>query len=128
MTMFDECREALGANFFNVQKDIEQDAMKILHDFPFEGGSILWAKIEYVDLSDPHEILNISGLANEIVYILADNADIPIFATKISSFIENIYDVISLSPKIFIFNENLVIQPLFPDEKIRLGFKNQYHH
>lgn len=123
MTMFDECREALGSSFYMVQKDSEKEAINILHVFPLVGGSISWTEIEHVDLFEPHEILNFSGLAEDMVYVLADDASIPLFATKISSFIENIYDVISLSPRIFIFNDKIIIQPLFPDDKIRLGFK-----
>ena len=38
-------------------------------------------------------------------------------------YLNNIYNVIALSPKLFIFNVSLILYPLFPSEKIRLYIK-----
>ncbi|WP_440530058.1 CDI toxin immunity protein, partial [Serratia sarumanii] len=50
--------------------------------------------------------------------------NIPIFRANLMLVTENIYDVTALSPKMFIFNNELILQPLFPTEIIRLGIKD----
>jgi len=43
-------------------------------------------------------------------------------------YLNNVYNVIALSPKLFIFNVSLIFYPLFPSEKIRLYIKlNGYY-
>lgn len=58
------------------------------------------------------------------MYFFVDDINIPIFKTNLALIAENIYDVTALSPKIFIFNNELILQSLFPNETIRLGRKN----
>ncbi|MGQ6199728.1 CDI toxin immunity protein, partial [Serratia sp. IR-2025] len=58
------------------------------------------------------------------VFVFVDDINIPIFRANLMLVAENIYDVTALSPKMFIFNNELILQPLFPTEIIRLGIKD----
>lgn len=55
------------------------------------------------------------------MFVFADDSSIPIFITKLKLIAENIYDVTALSPKLFIFNNEVIIQPLFPTDGVRLA-------
>lgn len=37
--------------------------------------------------------------------------------------VDNIYDVIAISPNLFIFNDKIMIKPLFPHNYIRFGLR-----
>ncbi|WP_145559818.1 CDI toxin immunity protein [Yersinia mollaretii] len=123
MTLFEECKEALGHDFYILEGQDGKDAINILHGYPFVGGNISWSEIEYVDYDDINEILSSSLIKNNDVFVFADEMDIPVFGTKLIAIAKNIYDVTALSPKLFIFNDNFILQPLFPTEKLRLGVK-----
>jgi len=56
------------------------------------------------------------------VFVFADDSSILIFRTKLKLIAENIYDVTALSPKLFIFNNEVILQPLFPDDGVRFAF------
>lgn len=124
MILFEECKEALGHDFYILQGQDEKDAINILHGYPFIAGNISWSEIEHVDYDDINDILSNILIKNNDVFVFADEMDIPIFRTKLTAIAKNIYDVIALSPKLFIFNNNLILQPLFPTETLRLGVKN----
>jgi len=36
---------------------------------------------------------------------------------------ENVYDVTALSPKLFIYNNEIIIKPLLPSERFRVGLR-----
>jgi len=38
---------------------------------------------------------------------------------------ENVYDVTALSPRLFIFNNEIILQSLFPTEMFRLGIRSK---
>jgi hypothetical protein len=95
-----------------------------LYKFPFSNGNILWAEFNYVDYEDINELISDNNNKNYDVFVFVDDINIPIFKTNLALIAENIYDVTALSPKIFIFNDKLILQPLFPNETIRLGRKN----
>jgi hypothetical protein len=124
MTLFEECKEALGHDFHILQGQYEKDAINILHGYPFVGGNISWSEIEYVDYGDINDILSNELIKKNDVFVFADEMDIPVFRTKLTAIAKNIYDVTALSPKLFIFNDDLILQPLFPTETLRLGVKN----
>ena len=123
MTLFDECKEALSADFNVLDEKDQVRVMGILNKYPSANGNILWSEIDFKDFETVNDFLNEAVLKNEDVYVIADNADIPIFKTNLRLVFENIYDVTALSPKLFIFNENVILQPLFPTDKIRLGVR-----
>ena len=87
----------------------------------FLSRNISWSEISFRDFETSDELLCQSWLKNENVYVIADDANIPIFRTNLRLVLENIYDVAALSPKIFIFNEGMILQPLFPSDALRLG-------
>jgi hypothetical protein len=62
-------------------------------------------------------------MINEDMLVFVDDISIPIFRTKFRLIAENIYDVTALSPRLFIFNNEVIIQPLFPTDNFRLGIK-----
>ncbi|MFZ4835188.1 hypothetical protein [Rouxiella sp. Mn2063] len=121
MTLFDECREALSADFDIVEGQSKQEAMDILNKYPFTKGSVTWSEIKHLDYENIDALLSINTMRNDYVFVFADDASIPIFKSKLSLIVENIYDVTALSPKIFIFNDKLIMQPLFPTDIFRVG-------
>ncbi|MDI3438490.1 hypothetical protein QLG07_03365 [Erwinia sp. V90_4] len=123
MTLFDECKQVLSADFSIIDRKIEQSVIALLNQFPIAMGNVLWDKIEHTDYESMDKLLRENELKNKNIFVVADNADIPIFRTNINLFAENVYDVVALSPKIFIFNNEMILQPLFPSEEFRLGIK-----
>ncbi|WP_145590700.1 CDI toxin immunity protein [Yersinia aleksiciae] len=123
MTLFEECREALSADFNIVEGQAQQDAIDTLYKYPLVKGSITWSEMEYSDYENIDALLNANPMKNADVFVFADDENIPIFRTKLSLIAENIYDVIALSPKLFIFNNEVILEPLFPTEMFRLGKK-----
>ncbi|ENE7663451.1 hypothetical protein ACFO72_003329 [Enterobacter roggenkampii] len=120
MSLFEECKEALSADFTIIDKE-EERVNTILEGYPFVSGNISWSEISFRDFETSDELLCQSWLKNENVYVIADDANIPIFRTNLRLVLENIYDVAALSPKMFIFNERMILQPLFPTDALRLG-------
>ncbi|MBG5757339.1 hypothetical protein I5E65_30810 [Pseudomonas aeruginosa] len=123
MTLFEECKEALRADFNIVEGQAQQDAIDILYKYPLEKGNILWSEMEYSDYENIDALLDVNSIKNADVFVFADDVNIPIFRTNLKLIAENIYDVIALSPKLFIFNNNMILEPLFPTEMFRLGIK-----
>ncbi|CAI2460265.1 hypothetical protein [Serratia liquefaciens] len=123
MTLFEECKEALSADFSIVDGQDQKDVIDILNKYPFVSGNVSWSEIEYSDYEGINELLNANYIKNDEVFVFVDDASIPVFRTSLSLIAENIYDVTALSPKLFIFNNEIILQPLFPTEVIRLGIK-----
>lgn len=125
MTLFEECQEALCADFSIVEGQQKKEALDIFNKYPFVTGAISWPEIEYSDYEDIDDLLNISFMKKSDVFVLVDDASIPIFRANFSLIAENIYDVTALSPKLFIFNNEIILQPLFPTEIFRLGIRSK---
>jgi len=123
MTLFEECQEALSADFGIAEGQEKKEAIDVFNKYPFVSGAISWPEIEYSDYENIDDLLNISLMKNANVFVLVDDASIPIFRTNLSLIAENIYDVTALSPKLFIFNDEIILQPLFPTEMFRLGIR-----
>ncbi len=124
MTLFDECKEALSSDFSEVKGQGEKDALNILYRYPFANGNINWTRIEYSDYESINGVLRKKDIKNNKVFVFADDMSIPVFRTNLILIAENIYDVTALSTKLFIFNNELILQPLFPTEMIRLGINH----
>ncbi|MGC6390116.1 hypothetical protein ACMV8I_21070 [Ewingella sp. S1.OA.A_B6] len=124
MTLFEECKEALSSDFNIVDDEAKKDAVDILNGYPFLDGNIVWAKLQCSDYEDINELLKAIYIKNDDVFVFVDDMAIPVFRTKLTLIAENIYDVTALSPKLFIFNNEIILQPLFPTEIIRLGTKS----
>lgn len=123
MTLFEECKEVLSADFSIVEGEYEKVALSILNSYPFEKGNILWGELGYIDYESIDAFLDTKKIKSTDVFVLIDNADIPVFKTNLILLSENIYDVTALSPKLFIFNNEMILQPLFPDEMFRAGIR-----
>ena len=124
MTLFEECKEALKEDFHIVED--EQKAIEILQTFPITYNYIMWSELSYKDYDCMEDIVNdLSNLSNKSLYVLADNADVPVFRSNLKVIMENIYDVSALSPKVFIFNQEVIIERLFPSDNLRVGLKNK---
>ncbi|RAU32962.1 hypothetical protein DBY66_006470 [Pantoea sp. RIT413] len=121
MTLFDECKEALFSDFHLLIGDEENKAIDLLNKYPITPRGVVWNEMEYSDYDNFYDVLNVSTVKNQDVFVLTDNADIPIFRTNIKLVAENVYDVTALSPKLFIYNNEIIIQPLFPSERFRVG-------
>ncbi|MEB7584134.1 hypothetical protein NGC36_02435 [Serratia rubidaea] len=123
MTLFEECKELLNADFDVVEGDYLTMAMDIFHQYPWHSGNLIWSEMYFSDYELTHEMFNGSGLGNETVFVIADDADIPVFRTHLQLIIDNIYDIIAISPNLFIFNDKIMIKPLFPHNVIRFGLR-----
>lgn len=123
MTLFDECKNALNADFFLVEGLDERQAIDILKEYPFHSENIDWNDIHFIDCETFDDVLNKKGIKNNIVFVFTDDSNIPMFRSNLNLISENIYDVMALSPKLFIFNDEIIIQPLFPTEMFRLGIR-----
>ncbi len=122
MTLFEECREALKQDFTMV--DDEQKATELLQTFPLKNNYMVWTNIDYKDYDCMKELLSdFLSLSASSFYVLADSENVPIFKSNLKLVIENIDDVSALSSKVFIFDENIVIEPLFPTYTLRVGQK-----
>ncbi|BBS35946.1 hypothetical protein ACJ9N4_20705 [Enterobacter sp. LM3] len=124
MILFDECKEALGADFEVLEGQSEKDALDVLYKYPFANGNLLWAELKHSDYEDINDLIPDNYNKNYNMFVFVDDINIPIFRTNLTLIAENIYGVTALSPKIFIFNNELILQPLFPTEIIRLGIKD----
>lgn len=121
MTLFEECRAALKANFTIIEGEQLNLAMCIFHQYPWQNGDIEWSKIDYIDYEITDMLLSDMTLKDMPVFVITDDTDIPVFETRLSLVVGNIYDVMALSPKLFIFNEEVVIKSLFPHDVMRIG-------
>ncbi|MEY8771888.1 hypothetical protein AB6T85_15920 [Erwinia sp. ACCC 02193] len=121
MTLFEECQKALSADFEIIEGQKKKEVVDILNKYPFASGSISWSEIDHSDHENIDDLLNRSPMRNADVFVLVDDANIPVFRTNLSLIAENIYDVTALSPRLFIFNDEIILQPLFPTEMFRLG-------
>ncbi|UGQ31471.1 hypothetical protein [Acinetobacter calcoaceticus] len=124
MSLFEECKNALK-NDFQIISDIDvEDVYTKLNMYPIKQNYILWKNIDFKDFDDMDELLeNMQTIHNENVYVVADDQNIPVFTSKLKSIIENIYDFMALCPKVFIFNETILLEPLFPTYTVRVAFK-----
>lgn len=123
MTLFEECKAALKADFHIVEGEQEKAAINILSGYFSPHGGVAWSEMDHADHESLDAILNSGLLNNQPVFVLADDADIPVFKTNVKLIAENIDDVTALCPVLYIFNEEIILQPLFPTEKIRAGSK-----
>ncbi|WP_288821184.1 hypothetical protein [uncultured Leclercia sp.] len=123
MTLFDECKEALSADFHILEGQREKEAINILYQYPFVNGNVSWLELNYIDYEDINVFIANNHNENDYVFVFVDEIDIPVFRSTLTLIAENIYDVTALSPKLFIFNDKLILQPLFPTETIRLGIR-----
>lgn len=121
MTLFEECKTVLSNDFTVIQNNSVKDVMAILSLFPFEKGNLIWSKLKYEDYDNVNEIWKENIIKDNEVFVLADDINIPIFKTNFKLLSDHIYDVLALSPKLFIFNRSFILQPLFPTETLRLG-------
>ncbi|MGR2824814.1 hypothetical protein FY048_04640 [Acinetobacter sp. 1124_18A] len=123
MSLFEECKNALK-NDFQIISDIDvEDVYTKLNMYPIKQNYILWKNIDF-KVVDMDELLeSMQTIHNENVYVVADDQNIPVFTSKLKSIIENIYDVMALCPKVFIFNETILLEPLFPTYTVRVAFK-----
>lgn len=121
MTLFDECREALSNDFEIVEGQAWQKAIDILNKYYFAKEGVTWSIIKHSDYDNIDKLISENSIKNETVFVFADDADIPLFKSNLTLISRNVYDVTALSPKLFIFNDKLIIQPLFPDDMFRLG-------
>lgn len=125
MTLFEECQKALSADFEIFEGQDEKKAVEILNSYFFVKGVISWEEIEHADYECIDDLLNVTTMKNTEVYVLVDDASIPVFRTNLSLIAKNIYDVIALSPRLFIFNDEIILQPLFPTEIFRFGIRSR---
>ncbi|WP_455724982.1 CDI toxin immunity protein, partial [Yersinia similis] len=65
MTLFEECKEALSADFIIVKGRLQKDAIDIFNKYPLVNGNISWSEIEYSDYEDINHLLNANSIEND---------------------------------------------------------------
>ena len=110
MTLFEECKAALKADFHIVEGEQEKAAINILSGYLSPHGGVAWSGMDPADHESLDAILNSGLLNNQPVFVLADDADIPVFKTNVKLIAENIDDVTALCPVLYIFNEEIILQ------------------
>ncbi|HCW4113477.1 TPA: hypothetical protein OXL58_002927 [Acinetobacter baumannii] len=125
MSLFEECKNALKNDFQIISGIDVEDVYTKLNMYPIKQNCILWTDMNFNDFDNMDELLeSMQTIHNENVYVVADDQNIPVFTSKLKSIIENIYDVMALCPKVFIFNETILLEPLFPTYTVRVAFKS----
>ncbi|OSL82222.1 hypothetical protein EAZG_04518 [Escherichia coli TA249] len=62
MTLFDECREALSADFNIVEGLAQQEVLGILNKYPLAKGSVTWSEIRHSDYESFDELLSANSV------------------------------------------------------------------
>ena len=57
MSLFEECKEALSADFTIIDKEDEARVTSILEGYPFVSGNISWSEISFRDFETSDELL-----------------------------------------------------------------------
>ena len=120
MSLFLECCDAL---IEDVEIITNSDlVLDILNKYPMKLNAIDWTKIVYKDYEDMSLLFeDFKTYIDDKVFIMADDKCVPVLKSNLGLVIYNIYDIMALSPKLFIFNKNIVLYPLFPTYVVRVG-------
>ncbi|EPE7491150.1 hypothetical protein ACSMAF_003230 [Cronobacter universalis] len=118
MTFFEECAVVLKSNFTIVTGNIEKMAIKTLYEHGAINGYIDWGIKKYTLYNDFQELLKSGIVKDDKVFVFADDVDVPIFETTLSLIAANADDVLALFPKIYIYNNDFLLQPMYPYEEI----------
>ncbi|WP_447855570.1 CDI toxin immunity protein [Enterobacter sp. WI-ESBL-E8] len=121
MSLFSECQAALSGDFEIIEGERLCVAIDTFHRYPFHNEGLLWSQMDFTDFELVDERLYELAFGHEDVYVIADDAYAPVFKSNFRLILDNIYDVMALSPKLFIFNNKIMMQPLFPHYTIRVG-------
>ncbi|WP_255483310.1 hypothetical protein [Cedecea sp. P7760] len=78
MTLFEECRAALKADFTIVEGEPLNQAMDIFHQYPWQNGNIAWSKINFSDYEITNMLLSDMTLKDMPVFDITDDTDIPV--------------------------------------------------
>ena len=120
-TLLEECIEALGEDIEILENTQGKMVVKVLkmHSY-YTMGRVDWSNIEnYGDLYNEDEIKlylqNCFGTYSQTVYIIWDNARVPVIKTNLHQVLNVIYDVTAVSFDTWIYS---------PD----MGFVIEYHH
>ncbi|MGC6248847.1 hypothetical protein ACNO7P_10480 [Bisgaard Taxon 45] len=116
MTLFDECKLALKDDF-NLICDEEKKCVMDRFYFYF-----LEKKEEFNFQDYSFEEMYIFSKM-EPVYVLCDSSNIPLFTSNWKLIIDNIYDVVCLSTKVFFLDDEKLMMTLFPEDKVRVIYK-----
>ncbi|NCI01942.1 hypothetical protein EHI96_19165 [Cronobacter malonaticus] len=113
MTLFEECAEVLKSNFTIVTGKVEKMAIKTLYEHGAINGYINWGVKNYTVYNDFQDLLKSGIVKDDKVFIFADDVDVPIFETTLSLIAANADDVFALCPKIYIYNNDFLLQPMY---------------
>ncbi|EPT8944932.1 hypothetical protein ACVS9S_004330, partial [Cronobacter dublinensis] len=114
MTLFEECAEVLKPNFIIVAGNDEEMAIKILYEHGVTNGYIDWGIKSHALYNDFQELLKSGVVKDDKVFVFADDVDVPMFETTLSLIAANADDVLALCPKIYIYNNDFLLQPMYP--------------
>ena len=131
MTFFDECLEVLGKQA-SIIENKENKSQKIIKElekkFPISvSGRIAWDKInkkeEIISIkSFVSKLKQIGKFSSNLVYIIWDNAEIPVVKSSLMPILENIDDITAVSFYVWIFDPSAGwVAELHNDGTITLG-------
>ena len=78
MTLFEEFRAALKADFTIVEGDQLNQAMSIFHQYPWQNGDIEWSKMDFIDYEITNMLPSDMALKYMPVFVITDDAYSPI--------------------------------------------------
>lgn len=116
MNLYEECKESLGVNFISLSINEVKEASNMLKKHLNE--IVNYEYIDFYDIDTLQERLFYYN--DEKFVIISDNAEVPIFASTLSAIFANIYDIMALSPQIYVFNDKVLIHSLFPTFDVRV--------
>ncbi|MEE3607482.1 CDI toxin immunity protein [Avibacterium paragallinarum] len=119
MSLFDEIIETLNNNIRIIDYPEKRYVSELLLKFTNGDVNSIYFSENFKDVNfEDLKRMNLKGG----FYILTDNIDIPLFESDIKSIINNIYDIVCLSTKIIILNQDILMYRLFPDDIFRIVF------
>lgn len=65
MTLFEECREALRADFNMLEGNAQQESIDILNKYPMTKGSVTWSAIKHSDYESINALLSAYHIEND---------------------------------------------------------------
>lgn len=123
MTLLDECIDALAEDIVVLNKH-EKDALlsTFYKSVPIlVSGSLDWSKIEYKEYDNAQVYLQYLNKVNFKIFVISNNAGDPVLKTNIQLAMKKIDDIAALSPDTYLFNDQFVIEQVFPTAIIRVG-------
>lgn len=121
--LFEECQIALGKDCQIIEnKEEELLVLKQLDGYLTPYNTVDWQYLRTQEYNDLEKFKK-NHLMSVDVYVVADSNDVPVFKSRLDTILSHLDDVTALSCKVFIFNQDFIVQEQFPYRIIKMGYK-----